>query len=50
MGDAPKSPSRDDLIKTTNENKIELTEEELKRVSGGTTTNYSDGFQKWIEL
>jgi hypothetical protein len=34
MDNAPKS-SRDHLIKTTNEGKIELTEKELSRVAGG---------------
>ena len=34
MDNAPKS-SRDRLIKTTSEGKIELTEKELSRVAGG---------------
>ncbi len=42
MSDTPKSPSPDDLTKTTGENKIELTEaelgdDELNKVSGGTS-------------
>jgi len=32
---APQISSADDLIKTTNKGDVELTEEELKRVSGG---------------
>ena len=56
--DATISPA-DDLVKTTKSGDVELTEEELKRVSGGaiylkygdvkgqTTTN---GFKDWIEL
>ncbi len=54
----PKISSADDLAKTTNKGDVELTEEELKRVSGGTTfikigdgagepTN--QGYEKWIE-
>ena len=31
----PQISSADDLIKTTNKGDVELTEEELKRVSGG---------------
>jgi len=31
----PQISSADDLIKTTNKSDVELTEEELKRVSGG---------------
>ncbi len=34
MDDAPKA-SRDRLIKTTDEGRIELTEKELSRVTGG---------------
>jgi bacteriocin-like protein len=54
----PQISSADDLTKTTKKGDVELTEEELKRVSGGglniktnikgeTTT---DGSSKWIEL
>jgi len=35
MTDAPKSSQRDHLTATTDEGKIELTEEELNRVAGG---------------
>jgi len=31
----PKISSADDLVKTTNKGDVELSEEELKRVSGG---------------
>jgi hypothetical protein len=31
----PKPKTADDLLKTTKDNKVELNEEELKRVSGG---------------
>jgi len=34
MNDTPK-PSRDDLTKTTDDGRIELTEAELTRVTGG---------------
>jgi bacteriocin-like protein len=38
----PKITSADDLTKTTNKGDVELSEEELKRVSGGNITlNFS---------
>ncbi len=33
---SPKSPSRDHLTKTSAKGKVELSEQELSRVSGGT--------------
>jgi hypothetical protein len=33
----PKPKKADDLLKTSKDNKVELTEEELKRVAGGIT-------------
>ena len=54
----PQISSADDLTKTTNKGDVELTEEELKRVSGGATfikigdvkgDPTTDGYKDWIE-
>ena len=54
----PQISSADDLIKSTNKSDAELSEEELKRVSGGTTflkidtptgQTTTSGFRDWIE-
>ncbi len=46
MTDTPKSSRRDHLITTTEDGKIELTEQELNRVNGGAAF---DAFLKWGE-
>jgi len=46
----PKISSADDLTKTSEKGDVELTEEELKRVSGGIKGEMtSGGHEKWIE-
>ena len=42
----PQISSADDLTKTTKKGDVELSEEELKRVSGGITENISLNFVK----
>lgn len=37
--DKEPKPKADDLLKTSKDNKVELTEEELKRVAGGARTD-----------
>lgn len=52
----PKISSADDLTKTTKKGDVELTEEELKRVSGGVNFGSIKGetttarHEKWIEI
>ena len=47
MRKTPKSSSRDHLTKTTQKGKIELTEEEMTRVTGGTSQKIQE--QKLLE-
>jgi bacteriocin-like protein len=49
----PQISSADELTKTTKKGDVELSEEELKRVSGGIKIDgdvTSQGHEKWIEL
>jgi hypothetical protein len=47
MTTAPKSSLRDRLTLTTNEGKIELTEEQLTRATGGSVNLQSGVYWKW---
>ena len=49
----PQISSADDLTKTTKKGDAELSEEELKRISGGTPISgdvTSTGHESWIEV
>jgi len=54
----PQISSADDLVKPTKKSDVELSEEELKRVSGGTTflkigdvrgESTTDSYKGWVE-
>ena len=46
----PKISSADDLAKTTNKGDVELSEEELKRVTGGGTTAVSGDLGRTVKF